>query len=441
MNDKALDNSFYFTIIPSKAGFTDQLFQFSTFYKLGLSLGYIYLHSTFVNEREGSEGIFDFLGFNEYFGQNKLTDSQKVYRLMGVDNRFSTENISLKSKIIRKIRFWVHYLLFFREFNFIDIGIGDRQPGSAIDGSLDSIKDVISKAVSRRGSSSPKKKNIVRFHLCEHGKYFFGKLAPLINREIPYYQDGLNLRSKFLKFRERKPVKSRFADGNIKLLVHIRLGDTALIETPWHSFIPLWSGRSLLPLKEYPDKHSDIFGKVLDVSDYARFLERFNNFFVPDNFSTVIYSDGYKASFREVFGHIRDLDLDTDSQRALKDAELTYEENRFSVFDNMVNSVRRVGENDADLQELIQASLLADIIIVGCHQRMIPKFLATYYDTSLRNPPIIIVLHKIKLPGYEEVLGLDASKATVYRVNISDSEYDESLRSVVEQIKLRLDNH
>lgn len=49
-----------FTIIPSNAGFTDQLFQFSTYYKLGLSLGYRYMHSTFRNTRgeDIKQGIF-----------------------------------------------------------------------------------------------------------------------------------------------------------------------------------------------------------------------------------------------------------------------------------------------------------------------------------------------------------------------------------------------
>ena len=88
MIDKTEKNTTYFTILPSNAGFTDQLFQFSTYYKFGLSLGYVYKHSTFANTRHGAEQIFDFLGFNEHFSRNRLTTRDKVYGWMGTNNRF-----------------------------------------------------------------------------------------------------------------------------------------------------------------------------------------------------------------------------------------------------------------------------------------------------------------------------------------------------------------
>lgn len=85
----------YFSIYPTGAGFTDQLLQFSAFYRLGLSLGYTYKHvrfhsprsaslasevagsQSFVHAQNGFVGakcgrvavdeIYEFLGFNDYF--------------------------------------------------------------------------------------------------------------------------------------------------------------------------------------------------------------------------------------------------------------------------------------------------------------------------------------------------------------------------------------
>ena len=48
-----------FTIEPTDpaAGFTDQLMQFGAFYKLGLHLGYEYLHTAFISRRSNGSDI------------------------------------------------------------------------------------------------------------------------------------------------------------------------------------------------------------------------------------------------------------------------------------------------------------------------------------------------------------------------------------------------
>lgn len=426
----------YFTVLPSKAGFTDQLFQFSTFYKLGLELGYSYRHSTVVNSREGSEGIFDFLGFNEHF-REKVTEREVPYRRMGVNNRYMREQVSLLYGIRRKVRFWFHYLRYFRRFNFIDIGPGDTRPDDVEPDDLESFMDSVRRVVARRYDAGGRRMNVVRFHLCERGRYFFGQLAPLINQEIPYYQDRLDLRETYFRLRRSQPVQSSFGEDRLNLLVHIRLGDTALIRTPWQSYIPLWSGWEQVPLKEYSDRQGEVFGQVMDVDDYARFLAHLNSYFDTSRQSVAVFSDGYDAGFKVLFRHIKDLGLDDRRIAELRDMQPDYESARFALFDEFDNTTCRIGENITDLQELIHASLTADVIIVGCHQRMIPKFLATYYDISLEHPPIIIVLYKSRLPEYEKVLGLDAKKAAVFQVNFSDERYSDALYDAIAEIRRR----
>jgi hypothetical protein len=278
------------------------------------------------------------------------------------------------------------------------------------------------------------RKNVVRFNLTG-GRSFFGELAPLINQQIPFFPDDLDLRASYFLRRKDNPVTSRFGSGRLKVLVHIRLGDTALIATPWHTFIPLWSDLCISPLKEYPDKRDPLFLQVMDEADFAPFLHKFSSIFGTDDASFAIFSDGYKTAFKELFRNISDLHLDRNRTDALKASVASYEASRFSIFDDIQKSVRLVGESNLDLQELVHCSLTANIIIVGCQQRMIPKFLATYYDTSLENPPVIIALYRGRVPRYQAKIGLDERKARIYPVNINCLENNPELDIAVEAIR------
>lgn len=436
MIDKTENSEIYFTILPSNAGFTDQLLQFSTFYKFGLSLGYTYKHSTFVNTRHGAEDIFEFLGFNEHFAGSRLTDKDEVYRRMGTNNCFARDNTSWRNRLKRKVLFWLFYNLHFREFNFIDIGLGDTAPLEEGKDPLEALGDLIRTTVARNSSADPRRKNVVRFHLTG-GKVFFRQLAPLLNQRTPCFPDDLDLRSTYHQLAEQRPESSKFVDGKLKVLVHIRLGDTAIIDTPWNTFIPLWAFWCISPLKEHPDKSDPMFQKLMDVEDFAGFLRRFYTLFDASELSTAVFSDGYKTAFKDLFAKIDDLALSNDQIRALKDASQTYEARKFSAFDDLANCVCCVGETNEDLQALAAAALDADIIIVGCHQRMIPKFLSTYYDARLDSPPVIIALHNGIEPRYRKEIGLSEEKAKVYPVNLAEPGSGDALSGLVEDVRQR----
>jgi len=429
-------NDVYFTVIPSKAGFTDQLFQFSTFYKLGRSLGYTYLHSGFTNSRPGAEDIYEFLGFNEHFATKRLTDRERAYRFMGMNNCLGNKEIRLHNRIKNKIKYWVFHALMFNKFNFIDVGLGQSVPIEADADPIKGLKSLVRGLVAKKYRTDSGCKNVVRFYLTS-GRSFFSQLAPLINQQMPLFPDKLDLRATYFSLRKTSPIKSRYSGNKTNLVVHIRLGDTALIETPWHTFVPLWSDLCISPLKEYPDKQDELFLQVMDEGDFYGFLRKFTSFFNADDLSIAIFSDGYKTAFKELFRQIGDLHLDSHKLDSLKDAVVTHEEKRFSIFDDMKNCTRVVGETNGDLQELVHSSLTADIIVVGCHQRMIPKFLATYYDASLKNPPIIISLYRGRVPRYQLKIGLDERKAKLYPVDINTLECDDALTDLVQEIKQR----
>jgi hypothetical protein len=191
------------------------------------------------------------------------------------------------------------------------------------------------------------------------------------------------------------------------------------------------------PLKEYPDKTDELFGQVMDVDDFVYFLKKFNASFGSDRLSIAVFSDGHKTAFKELFRQIDDLKLSSDKIRALQESAPTHEQKKFSVFDDVKNCVRLVGETNEDLQELVHSALTADVIVVGSHQRMIPKFLATYYDVSLKHPPVIISLYRGRVPRYQLKIGLDERKATLYPIDITRLESDDVLTDLVREIKQR----
>ncbi len=435
--DQAIERDpVYFTILPSKAGFTDQLYQFSVFYKLGLSLGYVYLHSKYVSDREGSEDIYDFLGFNEHFQQHTLTPKDRLYHLMGTNNCQGQEKMGrfgAVKGVLKRAKFWAVRKLFFDEFNFVDVGLDETALHIQNLEPIEHFQNLVRNIASRNFTGDPKRKNVVRFYLVT-GRYFFLKLAPLVCQKIPYFQDGLDLRSTYFKHVRNELTNSIFDEDKIKLEMHIRLGDTALMETPWHSFVPLWSGRSLRPLIEYPDKSNKIFAHTMDVTDYWRFLKKFTSYFEPDDVSMAVFSDGYERAFKELFRMLDDLSLDDKQIQALKESSLTYEQEKFSVFDEIRNCVCVVGENNKALKDLVNASLVADVIVMGCNQNMISKLLVAYGNANPDRTSIIIMLYRDKLPDYQIMLG---ERAVIYPVDIADLDSDDRLVDAVSAIKRR----
>ena len=53
--------------------------------------------------------------------------------------------------------------------------------------------------------------------------------------------DDIDFNSIYFNARKQMPWKSNYEKNKINLLVHIRQGDTAVIETPWDTYIPVHS--------------------------------------------------------------------------------------------------------------------------------------------------------------------------------------------------------
>lgn len=397
----------YFTIFPSSGcGFTDQLIQFSSYYKLGISLGYRYFHTKFKASRS-SEKIYDFLEFNNSFTSRKI--------------------LKIKFKVWQK--FW------FKKQRILNIELSDKliQEHNII--SFTDLQTFVKELVLKHSNSFSRGDIIVKF---KHGIGM--KFFSLIQTQIPEFPDGLNLYLSYLKNRIKQPRKTIFAENKLKLLIHIRQGDTAIIETPWQSYISLWKPFcSKFKLAELYGKSEEIFNFNITSNDYYYFTKNFLKYFDENLFSIAVFSDGFKRGFKKLFERIEELDLTSKKIEQLKKFENFYDENKFAIFKSLKNCILHIGETEENLQNLIHSSLTADIIIIGNQGRMIPKLISNYYN--LDNPPTIIVLCKsdrVKLDigdmVYRKHLSLNSNKAKVITVNLNNYNFEDIVTRVSEQI-------
>jgi hypothetical protein len=191
--------SIYFTVFTIRgAGFTDKLGQFSTFYKLGRSLNYLYLHTQLQSTRSSS-AAFDFVGLNE----------------------FLTKSATLPP---------------FQRFRYLDIGISQEIMQKHDLSSFEKLQTYVQRGVSA-AKAQTSDHFVVRFGLHKHS----GRdIYPIIHNGCQDLPDETNLLDIYRDARCLEPRASLFQANKTKVLVHMRQGDTGVIETPWQTFISTW---------------------------------------------------------------------------------------------------------------------------------------------------------------------------------------------------------
>ena len=381
-----------FTVLTSDtpSGFTDQLFQFNTFYKLGLSLGYKYLHTEFESPRS-APGIYDFLGFNEYFRDaNLLCDTSRFDRVFLID---------LDDDLIR---------------------VAGIQ-------SFESLKNHV---VSRVGQASSSNHKLVQFRLAGKRGFF-----DLINNHIARLQDGLSLRDIYLDARIKDPCRPVFAPGKIRVLVHIRQGDTAIIATPWGTHIPVT--RHIYPeLREF-NSLEDIghASNSVGVNDFYRATSTLLSLFGEDSLSVIVSSDGFSRAFERIFREGEECGISAEQLSSLRQVEQEYQA-LYLKFNSLVDVECIVGETEDNLYRFIHASLFADIIVIGTQQRMMQKLLLSFHNPA--NHPVIIMLNNRSVPEHSRQVSFHTGYSTIIPASLKDKHiYISAFQEVVRLINMK----
>jgi hypothetical protein len=218
----------------------------------------------------------------------------------------------------------------------------------------------------------------------------------LIHNELPVSKDYPDLRKAYELRRHEDPRLDPFQGMGLRILVHIRQGDTAVIRTPWKSYIPIWMfAQYRFTERDHPEANT------LSIRDYRDAMERLLGL-VDFDAEVLVFSDGFRRAFDLLFRNLDKLGLDRSHRLAIGASQAGYDQIEFEPLASLPNSTIVVEETIDSLCDLIYASLSADIVVVGPIQRMIPKFLACYDDA--KSSPLIVLLHKGRAPNWN-VLG------------------------------------
>ncbi|MEM0952913.1 MAG: hypothetical protein AAGI24_02130 [Pseudomonadota bacterium] len=398
----------FFTIKTQTQGFTDQLMQFSAFYKLGRSLGFTFIYSPLISHRSrplvgraqnntrdvahhDHEDIFTFLGFNEHFENQMYSADDELLQSIEIelsDSILQAEHIEdysgLKSYVKQKV--------------------------------LDSSRDhdrypLVILRLERKVPPLGKGK-----------RAFFS----IIHNAVTTLPDELNFRSLYDRRRQDHHVDSAFPDdGRIKLLLHIRQGDTSFIQTPWDTYIPV-DGRRPDYLIEQSDYSvlktafsNNFVDSIFDPEDYVEFVQRLLARFEHTAFSVRTFSDGYQRAFAILKENIAKLQISSKGKAELLACEHEYDRKKFMILDEIADSRSQIGESLTNLHCLIQSALEADILLVAAQQRMLPKLVSLYCNEK---HPVVIVLYRMQPPNYGDLIK-NHTQRFVY-TNIDDPDFE-----------------
>jgi hypothetical protein len=393
-------NQIYFTVIPTPhSGFTDQLNQFVAFYKLGKFLEYSYVHTTFTNHRS-SPKIYELLGINQLFAQ-----FPQVTNFIAEYNETRFVELILTTEVL--------------EENNIQEFI--------------QLKNYIVNFVKVQTSHTTNEIFLIKFISPIQGR----KAVFITNFYLTKLPEELDFYSAYQTAKKQQQRPPAFPNsGKLKVLVHIRQGDTAVIEIPGRIYISLW--KQHFPKTIYLNKLDDSFLKIIEPEEYYYFLTKCLSFLNEKPYISIISSDGYYKSFKKLSNILtRRMSLLFD-WLVLWIANIVNKQ-KFDVFNKMPDAKLVVGETDDKLITLIDATLSANIIIVGTQQGMIPKLLSLYPKTE--NKPILVNLYKTENKPYYSYLESSLAKMNMTDFNLVSGDYALLVTEIAKYLDSNIDNN
>jgi len=419
MRSSNLASTTFFSITPTRGGVTDQLQEFLVLYQLGHRLGYTYDHRAFQTNRssrphglptkvlrklfwkapkglqvffpEAFFDIYDFLGFNTYFERLNRAVPRRS---------FSTVDMVLNDQV------------------FEDQGVQ----------TLAQLEDYVRRRVEEpRAEASPKPLR-VHFRLTRDIQWFQwfdpeGTAEPVVR----------HLRCGYREARQSNPRPSPFEKGKLKLLVHIRQGDTGVVETPWGTFVPVW-GRMKGWMQEY-EAYDAIPGHALiPIKYFAAFVEAMEAAVAREQVSTVVFSDGFERAFRVMKRQAHRLAWTSAQHRAVQKLAGTYDARQFARFNRYRSCRCIIGEGGAGLSDLIQAAVEAEVVVVGTQQNMVAKLMAGYHTQETM--PVVVVLYRKEKPAYDG-LSLGARAERFVFVDVEQESMVEAASRVIKGLASR----
>ena len=364
----------YFSIRPTRAGFSDQLLRFTAIYKIGKYLGLQYFHIPFqpkplIIETDQEADITS--------GKHEKLKDYSIYDFIGLNTHFNSTNPGFNAAEMETIT------IILEKSELTKNGINNGFQFICF------LEEIILESL----EGSLKKLVLVKFNISDEIPALFRIIAG-----IPNKIGDIDFKQIYFKSREAKPQQLRFDSDKIKCLMHIRQGDTATIKTPWNTFIQVW-GRKKNSFVEFKQIHQINDVSIVTVDEYYSFYKNLAQVFDPNQLSTLLFSDGFARSFFILFEKTRKLNFTQNQVEQLHQWAPTYNQQAFNAFEDLLGQNMVIGEEIEKLYDLIHSFLNSDIVIFGTQQRMIPKLYALYFRK--KDGPLCIVLYRKKMVKYD----------------------------------------
>ena len=431
------ETKYYFSIkLHAAAGLTDRLFMWRSLYLLGCSLGWTYVHQPLRSDRSDPDSnIFDFLGVNDlsrtYSLDNAAACHIRVIRHtlsrydIGMDVR-SAEDLRVQVKSIVQRRLRTGRLRYFLALKWRNLW----QAHCAAPAVLIQLENSFASKLRRTFGFFFLYRNRLKIYLRRKG-FLFINFKPKERQWMSYVDivgDAGNrftrvLRRAYDTAEARSSWPSKFKEGKIKVLVHIRLGDFAVIRAPWGKFLT-----ALLPAQF--ESREDIGGRdKIEPREYLPFLKELSSCAAPDMLSIITASDGYDRAFAGIYGWGRaEGRLSAEQVRCLKEVQGTYQDSAFEGFSTISQMV--VGENSDNLRHMLTALMQADIILSSTAGTL-PSITNIY--RNLENPlPLHIMLYRAsaysspslnRTKRYRNILPVDIAHPDFERIKVRIREH------------------
>lgn len=393
----------YFTTGKFPGGFSDHLYAFKFLYSIGRNLNLKYYFTPLNAERSN----------NYYNSKNQKTTSESIFNLLGVNSYLERISDNPAGSDIHRVHIDLDYFQL-REKNY------------------QSFEDLIYELKARLYSFIHSKKTTLFYFRASPKTFFryYRLAAAAPDSDIDY-------RNLFMSYNQSTTGKSLFSPSEVKLFIHIRQGDTAVLETPWNTYVPVWyniPGRftQFKKIEEIQSTH------IITLDDFYRFISSFLEHASNKKFSSLLFSDGYKTAFRLIYQNSKKKDISDDELEWLKKAEVNYDNEKYEKFLKFNGMKTIIGEDIEKLYNLIHSFIEADILVIGTQQSMIPKMVAMLSDP--KNMPVLIVLYRSDKPHFE-YLGLDPFCHHIVYVNIHDYDIHEITQKTMKILSLRRENN
>ncbi len=320
-----------FTIeVPKNVGLSDQVWHLDQLYHLGRSPSYTYVHSPFTCPRSYRSSWWQKIGFYLKKGFFSTQQADRLIKFLGLEDLEPNINNS-----------------YFRKWQKIIINI-DKILEKNTDLDISQLKQII--------QSNSSAKEIIYVFSTEGLYPFTFQIDQLIQQaESKGIAQDLNFADQYWQARSKMPINIPFDPNKIKILLHIRKGDTACVQLNHKT---IYTHGAMAKIANSFEELNGYFRKPVEDREYHLILHKIFAKYGNQAFSTIVISDGYNGTFRTILKSLLKEQIYLNFKEIIQLIIMQLSANsKFEDFLSYSDTSIIIGEYNQNLLKSIQASV------------------------------------------------------------------------------------